>query len=188
MSRESFLSAFQSPHKTWASDAAEADVATPTDERVGGGWAANERPTHRMFNFIHKRVDDRLVDLEARLAFLENFLGITGEANGVVNAPVITSPGDGSEIPSSGVLTATSGPMVISGTATDTHASSDWKITTDPEGAFIVAAAEASLDLVSHAFTGLNLASGQAYYIWARHNGLALGYGPWARISVYTAA
>ena len=63
---------------------------------------------------------------------------------------------------------------------TDTHKSTDWKITEDKLGEYAVAESLDSTDLTSHNFTGLNLASGRKYYLWVRYNGESGEQSDWS--------
>ena len=82
-------------------------------------------------------------------------------------------------------LTMSTGIMVVSSSDPDAHASSDWKISTDPEGAFTVVSVVGSQNLTSFTFSDLTLAPGTAYYLWARHNGVRLGLSQWSRVMVW---
>ncbi len=68
--------------------------------------------------------------------------------------------------------------------ATDSHESTDWKITSDVAGGNIALEAVASADKLSHLFTAAQcaaLADGATLYAFARHKGQRFGYGPWSQ-------
>ena len=54
----------------WAARALPADIKEPSLARVANGWAI-EQPPHTYFNWHMNRTDNRLVSLEAHLAWLE---------------------------------------------------------------------------------------------------------------------
>lgn len=86
-----------------------------------------------------------------------------------VNRPSITSPASAAKIAANTLgLVATSSAFGIVNTS-DTHKSSDWKITSDAAGNTIVAQVQDSSDKTSHTFTGLNLTVGSTYYLFTRH-------------------
>ena len=90
--------------------------------------------------------------------------------------PELTSPVDGAS-PTS--FTATTDAFTVYG-GTDTHVSTDWKVTSDPYGKLVLAEALGSSDLTSHEFTLTNTVSeGQKLYVWAQHNGQTLGASGW---------
>ena len=100
-----------------------------------------------------------------------------------VVTPQITSPSEGAEISPSNVTVTTTAFAVIGG-ITDTHASTDWRITSDAAGETVIAEALASADLTSHVFASPAVTRGQTYYLWARHRGTACGAGAWAKARV----
>ena len=100
-----------------------------------------------------------------------------------VVTPQITSPSESAEISPNNITVTTTAFAVIGGVA-DTHASTDWKITSDAEGATTIAEALASADLTSHVFASPAVTRGQTYYLWARHNGATTGTGAWAKVQV----
>ena len=90
--------------------------------------------------------------------------------------PEVTSPVDGAS-PTS--FTATTDAFTVYG-GTDTHVSTDWKVTSDPFGKIVLAEALGSSDLTSHDFTLTNTVSkGEKLYVWAQHNGQTLGASGW---------
>ena len=113
-------------------------------------------------------------------------LGVSGWSAAVpvvassVLAPSITAPVEAAEVVYSGGITVTTSAFSCAGGVSDTHASTDWKITSDAAGNTVVAQAAASSDKTSHTFTGLTLTDGTTYYLFARHNGTACGSGPWS--------
>ena len=62
----------------------------------------------------------------------------------------------------------------------DTHVSSDWKITSDPQGNTIVFSAMNSSDLVSHVFSSGSIATEGTYYLFVRYRGSSLGASEWS--------
>ncbi len=100
-----------------------------------------------------------------------------------VVTPQITSPSESAEISPNNITVTTTAFAVIGGVA-DTHASTDWKITSDAEGATTIAEALASADLTSHVFASPAVTRGQTYYLWARHRGAACGAGEWAKVQI----
>ena len=70
---------------------------------------------------------------------------------------------------------------------TDTHASSDWEISTSPDfNGVVVSSYNDSTNLVSWTPTGL--ARNTTYYIRVRHRGTAYGEGSWSDAYMYTTA
>lgn len=104
-----------------------------------------------------------------------------------VLAPSITAPAENAEIVYSSGLTVTASAFTCAGSITDTHASTDWRITSDVAGSTVVAEAAASSDKTSHTFTGLPLTDGGTYYLWARYTGAACGTGPWSAARAFKA-
>ena len=104
-----------------------------------------------------------------------------------VLAPSITAPAENAEIVYSGGLTVTASAFTCAGSVTDTHASTDWRITSDAAGSTVVAEAAASSDKTSHTFTGLTLTDGGTYYLWARYTGTTCGAGPWSAARAFKA-
>lgn len=80
ITKEEFLAEYQSAYPTWASKALPADIKEPAPARVANGWAI-EQPPHTYFNWHMNRTDKRLVDLEARLAWLDRQLGQLAQEN-----------------------------------------------------------------------------------------------------------
>ena len=100
-----------------------------------------------------------------------------------VVTPQITSPSESAVISPNNITPTTTAFAVIGG-ITDTHASTDWRITSDAAGETVIAEALASTDLTSHVFASPGVTRGQAYYLWARHRGTACGAGAWAKVRV----
>lgn len=98
---------------------------------------------------------------------------------GTINNPMLTSPAAGATVFNS-VTIVTSAFSVPSGVS-DTHASTDWKITSDAEGAYIVMQALNSPNKTSHTFSNFTFTMGNTYYLWARHNGTTYGTGQWSK-------
>lgn len=74
--REDFLAEYRSPHPTWAARALASNIRVPSAERIAFGWVV-EQPSHTFFNWHMHRTDKRLVELEARVAWLEKQAGIS---------------------------------------------------------------------------------------------------------------
>ena len=70
ITKDEFITEYQSPYPTWAAKALPADIKEPSLARVANGWAI-EQPPHTYFNWHMNRTDKRLVSLEASLAWLE---------------------------------------------------------------------------------------------------------------------
>nr|WP_294508641.1 hypothetical protein [uncultured Bilophila sp.] len=100
-----------------------------------------------------------------------------------VQTPTILSPSASASINPSNVTITTSA-FACAGGITDTHASTDWRITSDAEGNTVIAEALASTDLTSHVFASPGVTRGQTYYLWARHNGTVTGSSEWGRVQV----
>ena len=73
INRDEFLNEYQSEHISWASEAQDSDIKTPSDERIKKGWVV-EQPKHTYFNWFFNRSDERIKQLEARVAWLEKCL------------------------------------------------------------------------------------------------------------------
>lgn len=73
VSRDEFIFEFIPKYPTWAAKALTANIKTPSDDRIALGWAI-EKPLHTYFNWHMNRTDVRLVELEARVAWLEKRL------------------------------------------------------------------------------------------------------------------
>lgn len=100
-----------------------------------------------------------------------------------VVTPQLTSPSESAVISPSNITVTTTAFAVIGGII-DTHASTDWRITSDAAGETVIAEALASADLTSHVFASPAVTRGQAYYLWARHRGTACGAGAWTKVQV----
>lgn len=100
-----------------------------------------------------------------------------------VVTPQITSPSESAVISPNNITVTTTAFAVIGG-ITDTHASTDWRITSDAAGETVIAEALASADLTSHVFASPAVTRGQTYYLWARHRGTGCGAGAWAKVRV----
>lgn len=73
MTYEEFRAAWEPAFQVWASEADPADVVEPPAEKICQGWVA-ERPPHTTFNWHQRRVDQRLEELEAKVAWMETIL------------------------------------------------------------------------------------------------------------------
>ena len=73
ITRDEFLNEYRSEYISWASEAQDANIKTPSDERIKSGWAV-EQPKHTYFNWFFNRSDERVRNLEARVAWLEKCL------------------------------------------------------------------------------------------------------------------
>ena len=100
-----------------------------------------------------------------------------------VATPTITSPTANSSVNPTNVTITTSA-FSCAGGVTDTHASTDWRITSDAEGNTVIAEALASTDLTSHVFAAPSVTRGQTYYLWARHRGASCGESSWVKVQV----
>ena len=116
-------------------------------------------------------------------------LGVSSWSAGVkivaskVNNPAITSPISGSEVMASSGLTIITSAFSCTGNVTDTHSSTDWKVTSDSEGNTIVAQDLGSSDKTSHTFTNLSVTAGNTYYAWVRYNSANCGSSEWIHVS-----
>lgn len=95
-----------------------------------------------------------------------------------VLAPAITSPAAGITVYNA--VTVVASPLALADGTTDSHASTDWKLTSDAAGKNIVVQALKASGTVSHTFAGFEFTAGNTYYLWARHNGTTYGAGPWS--------
>ena len=104
--------------------------------------------------------------------------------NVYVNKPTITNFTTGTtNIPYVGYTYTSSAFSVANGT--DTHASSDWEISTSPDfNGVVVSSYNDSTNLVSWTPTGLS--RNTTYYIRVRHRGTAYGEGSWSDAYMYT--
>ena len=69
ITKDEFIAEYQSPYPTWAAKALPADIKEPSLARVANGWGHRTAPAH--INWHMNRTDNRLVSLEAHLAWLE---------------------------------------------------------------------------------------------------------------------
>lgn len=102
--------------------------------------------------------------------------------DGYVVAPTIISPAAGASLYSTPIPVVTSAFSVF-GTE-DTHASTDWKITSDEAGNTVVSEALASSDLLAHSFPAISVTQVEQRHLWARHNGQNIGPSEWGHIVV----
>lgn len=77
ISREDFIFEYVSQHPTWGAKALPANIREPSVERIAQGWVI-EQPLHTYFNWHMNRTDKRLVELEARVSWLERKLAEAG--------------------------------------------------------------------------------------------------------------
>lgn len=97
--------------------------------------------------------------------------------------PDILSPSSGADIAPTAVTISTSD-FAVQGGGTDTHASTDWRITRDFAGTDVVAEALESKNLLAYVFDAPAVERSSTYYIWARHNGTVMGSSEWGRVQV----
>ncbi len=102
--------------------------------------------------------------------------------NGYVVAPNIISPAEGADLYSTPISVVTSA-FAVFGTD-DTHASTDWKVTSDEAGNTVISEALASPDLLAHTFPAITVTQVAPRYLWARHNGQNIGPSEWGHITV----
>ena len=76
VSKQDFINEYQSEYPTWAARATPANIKQPTATRIANGWVI-EQPTHTFFNWHMNRTDGRLRELEARMAWLEEYTPYT---------------------------------------------------------------------------------------------------------------
>jgi len=106
-----------------------------------------------------------------------------------VDAPVIVVPTANADVIINGGVTVATDAFSTTG-ASDSHASTDWKITSDAAGETVVAQTMASSDLTSHTFSASDVSSmtvGNAYYAWARFHGTNLGASEWSSGQAFVA-
>ena len=106
-----------------------------------------------------------------------------------VNKPSVLVPASGSEVFFKGGITVTTSAFSTTG-ATDTHATTSYKITSDASGNNVVAQALNSTDKITHTFPSNLLSSivdGNTYYIFVKHNGTTLGESEWSNSVSFTA-
>lgn len=70
ITRSEFLDEYKPEHPIWARDG---EKETPSEGRILTGWVV-EQPKHTVFNWHMNRTDNRLVLLEAKVAWLEKCL------------------------------------------------------------------------------------------------------------------
>lgn len=100
---------------------------------------------------------------------------------GYVNAPSIVTPSEGANVYiGNNTIAVTSSAFATTPAGQDTHASSDWKLTSDAAGSVVIKEDAGSSDLTAHTFTGLSLQEGQTVYIWVRYNGAKFGASQWS--------
>ncbi len=73
VTREEFLQEYHSEYPSWACDAEAQHIKEPSEARIRHGWVI-EQPLHSYFNWHMNRTDERLLALEARVAWLESRL------------------------------------------------------------------------------------------------------------------
>lgn len=109
---------------------------------------------------------------------------------GEVRQPSITSPSANNYVVVNDVgLTITTGDFAVT-CGSDTHESTDWKITSDAAGNTVIAQANASADKTSYTFAPADLAKCKddtAYYCFVRHCGTKFGESPWSVARVFKA-
>lgn len=102
--------------------------------------------------------------------------------NGYVMTPTIISPIAGANLYSTPIPVVTSAFSVFG--TDDTHASTDWKITSDEDGNTVVSEALASSDLLAHSFPAITVTQVEPRHLWARHNGQNIGPSDWGHVAV----
>lgn len=100
-----------------------------------------------------------------------------------VNTPTLTSPTAGAEVIVAQGLTVTTSAFSCTGGISDTHVSTDWKITSDSAGNSIISEKSADSGLTSATFNDLKISDGDTYYAWARHNSENCGSSNWVSVS-----
>lgn len=96
---------------------------------------------------------------------------------GKINAPSVIAP-TASEIVFRTVTVAT-GPFSVTA-GSDTHLTTNYKITSDVAGKNVVAQELNSTDKLSHTFEAFTFTDGNTYYAWAAHNGSVYGAGAYS--------
>ena len=96
------------------------------------------------------------------------------------NTPSVVSPVNGATNIGSTVI-VTSNAFTMSGVATDTHAASDWQISTSPT--FDTVVWQSINDTVNKtSWTSGTLTAATQYYIRVRHKGTTYGYSQWSSV------
>ena len=96
------------------------------------------------------------------------------------NTPSVVSPVNGATNVGSTVV-VTSNAFTMSGTAIDTHAASDWQISTSPT--FDTVVSQSINDTVNKtSWTSGSLTTSTQYYIRVRHKGTTYGYSQWSSV------
>ena len=105
-----------------------------------------------------------------------------------VNTPSITSPASGTSVMVSSGLTIISSAFSCTGGISDTHSSTDWKVTSDSAGSVVIAQAMGSSDKTSHTFSGIDVTGGNTYYAWVRYNSANCGTSAWVSVDFVASA
>jgi len=110
-----------------------------------------------------------------------------GVASPTVTRPSITSPADGAtDIGETPTITSSA---FASSDGLDTHAHSDWKVTSDAGGTtVIVQSLDDAANKVSWTIPSGNLTPSTQTYVWVRHAGATYGDSPWSLVSSFTTA
>lgn len=69
--KEEFLNEFVPERPAWGCEAEPQHIVKPTEERIRKGWVV-EKPLHTFFNWHMNNVDNRIAELEAKVAWLES--------------------------------------------------------------------------------------------------------------------
>lgn len=100
---------------------------------------------------------------------------------GVVNTPSILTPAENASILVMNDSLAVTASAFGVNAGTDTHAKTDWKLTSDAAGNNVIQQALNSADKTAHTFTGLNVAFGlTTVYLWVRQHGTKFGASAWS--------
>lgn len=101
----------------------------------------------------------------------------------VPSKPTVTSPVSGATSIGAS-FTATSSSFAVD-SGTDTHAASDWQLSTTSDFSIVTSAVTAdTVNKTSWAITGL--ATNTKYYVRVRYKGTSYGYGPWSTAINFT--
>ena len=99
---------------------------------------------------------------------------------GSIATPNILTPGSGENVYIVGGELTVTADQFSADPDEDSHASSDWKITSDSAGTKIIKEDLKSSDLTEHTFTGLNINDGTVVYLWVRYHGEQFGSSNWS--------
>ena len=111
----------------------------------------------------------------------------TGEQFSYIESPQLTVRGAPSSVQEQPALTGTPFKVFPEGQS-DTHVSTDWKVTKVSDGSTVWESLNDSEHLASHKVPGAKLKTSTAYKFAMRYKGQTLGYSSWSEVYATTAA